>query len=185
MYCRKCGNELQSDSKFCTNCGAAVEEETAAAASNEVTYNPFLTNPIYSKVYKKASIISKIKIIGGVLVAIILILAFIKSCDPYGNILGIDDMRKCYSFAKEVICDEIIYTPSSAKFPSFKPEFVTQRSDEIEYNGHTYHVHTVTSYVEYDNAFGVSIRSEYQIKIGLCFEKGYTDDYYYEIIYFE
>lgn len=25
MYCTKCGNELQEESRFCTNCGAPIE----------------------------------------------------------------------------------------------------------------------------------------------------------------
>lgn len=36
MFCKKCGKELQEDAKFCTNCGAMVEELSQDANSENI-----------------------------------------------------------------------------------------------------------------------------------------------------
>ena len=82
--------------------------------------------------------------------------------------------------AQEVIQDELL-SPNSAVFPKFEPEFVTQRTKTVVYEGVEYNVYTVTAYVDSDNAFGTSIRSSFVVEIGFPTER---DDgvYYYNIV---
>ncbi len=126
-----------------------------------------------------------LKAVLSVIVAGLAIWVVIYATNPDNNILGIKYMRDSYKYAKEVISEECLLSPVSAKFPAFEPEFVTQRSSTVEYEGIEYDVRTVTSYVDAKNAFGTKVRYKYQVKIGLPKNSDGDTLYYYEIIYCE
>ena len=48
MFCKKCGNEIDKDSKFCEKCGAAVSEETTK--NNNQTFHIKSGFPWWGKV---------------------------------------------------------------------------------------------------------------------------------------
>lgn len=165
IKCNHCGLELTDPTVPCPNCGTLPTEN--APRNQKETLTP-----------KK---IIQTVITLAILVAIVC--SMLHQCNPDNNILGIEDMRECYTYAQEVISEQLLYPPS-AVFPDFEPEFVTQSSEKIIFDGEVYDVHTVTSYVDSQNMFGVMTRSNYQIRIGLPMENT-VDGYYYEIIYFE
>lgn len=167
IKCNHCGLELTDLTAPCPNCGTLPTENAP---------------PKTEKKLSKAEItIEIIKLIAKAGLIILVVWLALRKLNPDNNILGIADMRECYSYAKEVITEQLL-TPSTAEFPDFEPEFVTQSSEKFEYDGYTYDVHTVTSYVDSQNIFGVMVRINYQVYIGLPMDSG-NDSYYYEIVY--
>ncbi len=73
MYCRKCGNQMMENEKFCASCGTAVEH--IESANNIETEN-------------KSKIISmkKIAIIGGSIAIILFLLLLFGSGDVISNL---------------------------------------------------------------------------------------------------
>ena len=119
-----------------------------------------------------------VKIIIYIVVGIIAVMAFFRSINPDNNILGIENMREAYGYAKEVVQDSFI---SKVKFPKFKSEFITDKRESITYEGQEYRLYTVKSYFDMKNMFNVEIRDEYIITIGLPVNND-VDTYYYEVV---
>lgn len=162
MFCKHCGNELPNGSAFCTNCGAEASGHTSPA------------NTPFKKISRAVSEIFF------TIVGLLIIAGVIYAANPDNKIVGIKDMRESYSCAKEVILD-CIETPSTAKFPRFEPEFVTQNYETVIADGEEYRVRTVSAYVDADNWFGTRVRAYFVVKIGLP-KNSSSDYYYYEII---
>ena len=172
MYCKSCGKEINSSSTFCSNCGSPINNE--AEITN--TTNPMSDDSPIPK--KKTSLFRKLIYVA---IAIILVMAFIKSLDPYGNILNIDTMREAYSYSQEAICKDVLIDPTSSEFPKFEPDFVTQISEKHTYDGIEYDVYTVTAYVDSNNAFGAKFRMNYTVEIGFPVDSS-IDSIYYNIV---
>lgn len=50
MYCKYCGTENTSDTKFCTNCGASLAEENTQNTYEQPTYSqPEYSQPNYNQ----------------------------------------------------------------------------------------------------------------------------------------
>lgn len=50
MYCKYCGTDNASDSKFCSSCGANLEENNAQGANEQPNYSqPDYSQPDYSQ----------------------------------------------------------------------------------------------------------------------------------------
>ncbi|MGM9652285.1 MAG: zinc-ribbon domain-containing protein [Eubacteriales bacterium] len=165
MKCRYCGAEMEDAALFCEKCGTPSGKEKAAVQKQPVRFGKILKGLL--------TLILGVLILWGV----------VYQLNPDNNILGIEDMRKSYEIAQQVILEELS-TPSTAEFPKFDPEFVTQRAERIEYEGYEFRVRTVTAYVDYQNLFGASVRGRYQVLIGLP-TSSTADVYYYEIVYLE
>lgn len=71
MFCKKCGNQLLEDEKFCSSCGAPIEEITN-------------TNPVETGMKRKKKFSKKTVII--VVVVVILLLCILGSGDPVSDI---------------------------------------------------------------------------------------------------
>lgn len=142
----------------------------------ESALDPINANHTFSK-----KLLHFIKNIFIAIFVVIVVWAFIWELNPDNNIIGIDEMRESYKIAKEIIKDEDWMTSSPLKFPRFEPEFVTQRSKKIIYDGEEYAVRTVTSYVDCDNIFGVEVRNNYQINVGLPTNNN-NPNIYYDIV---
>lgn len=123
---------------------------------------------------------SVIKIVLYIFIGIILVMAFLRSLNPDNNIIGIDNMRKAYSIATEIVTEQFL-EGTEIDFPKFDKNFVKSRSEELTYEGEDYYVYTVSSYFKFENIFGTDTRDEYVIKVGLPTNKK-NDNYYYEII---
>ena len=120
------------------------------------------------------------RIVWRVVWVVFLICCASYTLNPDNNILGIHGMRKAYASAQEVVQSELI-SPNSAVFPTFEPEFVTQKTKKVTYEGVEYKVYTVTAYVDSHNAFGTLVRNSFEVEIG--FSTGGDDDaYYYNIV---
>lgn len=65
MFCEKCGTQLPDDTKFCTNCGAVIGQETAAAAAAAPAAVAVAKKPI--------TINKKTMIIGAAVIAVVII----------------------------------------------------------------------------------------------------------------
>lgn len=172
MHCTSCGKELEPNCAFCSGCGSPVSDES------EVPNETASESAESAGPEKKKPLIVKLLYAIG---AIILVLAFIKSLDPYGNILGVDTLREVYSCSQEVICDEVLLDPAGAEFPKFDPDYVTRSSEKLTYEGVEYYVYTVSAYVDSNNAFGARFRQKYTVEIGLPVDTS-IDGYYYNII---
>lgn len=192
MFCIHCGKEVEDHAKLCQYCGKPLNENTSSKPSHAGVQPGYNAEPQENSVpnaVAEGSVKKRhpIRTILYVLLALILIPAGIlqikNMMDPYSNILGIEDMRKAYSYAKAVITEELT-TPKSAEFPDFSPDFVSQRSEELEHEGILFNVYTVSAYVDADNAFGTPIRGNFTVKIGLPENKDSTQ-YYYEITAFD
>jgi len=177
MNCTHCGKEF--DGNFCPDCGekaSAQNQENLSAKNPGEEAGTALVSSAAKEPKKK---IGPIGIVLRVILGICMIWGFIHELNPDNNILGIDSMRKAYQYSQDVISQEL-YSPSSAKFPKFDKDFVS-RSSELEYEGKTYRLYTVSAYVDTDNAFGATGRCTYTVKIGLPKENN-SDAYYYEIV---
>ncbi len=120
MVCKSCGAEMKEHAKYCESCGAPVQANT-----------PIIAEAKPQK--KKRSIL---KTAGTILIAVILVMAFIRSLNPDNNILGIDNMREAYKLAQEVILDaDLLYNTANVTFPEFEAGYVTQRSEPLTYDG--------------------------------------------------
>lgn len=208
MYCKYCGSPISDNSVFCCRCGKRIvrndgskEKRTDTSnahpnrAGGEPRRTPYRateqrqkehTSPAKGR-YEKAEESQNTKkatgygrIIRRCIYIAVLLLGACYSLNPDNNILNINSMRKAYSYAQEVIQDELL-SPSSAVFPEFEPEFVTQRTKTIVHEGIEFRVHTVTAYVDSDNAFGANVRSNFVVEIGFPTD-GYSDMVYYNII---
>ncbi len=123
------------------------------------------------------------QILGILFVIIFLWSTFGKSCNTLSFGIGsTSDAEICYEFAKEVYCEEILFDPGTANFPTFDKDFVSRGYTVEEFEGRLYNVRTVTAYADSPNSFGTTIRSEFQIRIGLPTDGEY-DLYMYEIVY--
>lgn len=189
MYCTRCGKELSDDMQFCVNCGKRVEEMVAEVPQdkNAAAGNTILdTNQVEAKSENETlkNLWDIVKTIVSIVIVIVVVIAAIRYfSDPYRNVLNIDSKRKAYQTSQEVIRDQI-YTPKSAEFPKFDTKYISHGSELVEYEGQEYWGYTVTAYVDYENIFGVEVRSDYQVLIGLP-KGGDSDGYYYEVIYFD
>jgi len=172
MFCTSCGQELDANCTVCSNCNTPIPNTSTPpepnTSQNEGT-------PAHKK--KKSPFR---KLIYAVL-AVIIILAFVKSLDPYRNILNVDTLREAYACSQEVICDDVLLDPSSAVFPKFEPDFVTQVSVPLTYEGMEFNLYTVTAYVDTNNAFGSTFRMDYTVEIAFPTD-GDTENYIYNII---
>jgi len=174
MICQKCGNEIPGEAIFCPKCGEKANNTLNNSANNDLNLNK-------NEAAEEKSIGKTLRLVGSIIVAVIIIFLLIKEySDPYRNILNIDNMRDAYALAQEVIIENIS-TPSSAKFPDFTPDYVTQGTEHIEYDGQEFYVHTVSAYVDYQNLFGTEVRSNFVIKVGRPIGES-SDNYYYEIV---
>lgn len=186
MTCQKCGAEIGEMDKVCGKCGLPVEQDTN---TQNMEKSVSIQNPTYNGAQSVAQPFTVRKIgkilkqIASLVIAIVFIVVVVKANNPDNNILGIKSMREAYRISQDVIRD-YIDTPKTAKFPKFEPEFVTQLTEDIFYEGEKYRTHTVSAYVDYDNIFGVNVRSKYVVKIGFA-EAGDYDDYFYEICEFD
>lgn len=166
MVCKSCGAEMKEHAKYCENCGAPVQAREAE-----------------TKPQKKKR--SMLKTAGTILLVIILAIAFIRSLNSDNDILGIDNMREAYKLAQEVVLNaDLLYNTANVTFPEFEADYVTQRPEPLTYDGEEYQVYTVSSYVDHENLFGATLRSDYVIKIGLP-TSGDSDLYYYEVVSFD
>lgn len=118
-------------------------------------------------------------IINGIVFVVIAIIAIIvlRNIQMPKQKLGETSMRAAYKYATQVIEDQF---STETKFPRFKTDFVSQRSEHIMYKGKEYYVYTVTSYFDVKNIFNTKMHDEYVIKIGL--PTGKNTDYYYEFV---
>lgn len=194
MFCHHYGKEIEDHARLCQHCGTPINEATSylpkvshdgcQPSGNKETQESSVPNKVVEGNVKKRH---PIRTVLYVILALILIpagfLQIKNMMDPYSNILGIEDMRKAYSYAKAVITEELT-TPKSAEFPDFSPDYVSQRSEELEHEGLIFNVYTVSAYVDADNAFGTPIRGNFTVKIGLPEDKDSTQ-YYYEITAFD
>lgn len=188
MFCEKCGAKITDGENFCTACGNPVssseyqrsEDNRAQEPAVDAAKNNSVKSP---KKKSKLGIIIKVALI---LIVIVGIIKGMNPFDPDNNIIGIGYMRECYKLSQEVIRD-YIDTPNSAEFPKFNPNFVTQLTETVVYDETEYSVRTVSAYVDYDNMFGVSIRSKYVVEIGLPSGESYTnyEDYIWNIVEFD
>lgn len=200
MYCKYCGKEISESASFCRFCGKerhntsrsatgnntanygskrAVEERIAvpspSANSDRCRGGRYARN---EEPEKKSP--SKARIMWRVIWIAFLICCASYSLNPDNNILGINGMRKAYATVQEVIKNELL-APSSAVFPKFEPEFVTQRTKTVIHDGIEFDVYTVSAYVDSNNAFGTSVRSKFVAEIGFP-KEGNSDVYYYNIL---
>ena len=211
MYCKHCGSTIADNSVFCCRCGERIvrNDGSKETHTNAFNYHPNRTGGTPSRKtyratekrqnerttstkgrYEKAEECQNAKmktnygrIIRRCIYIAILLLGACYSLNPDNNILNINSMRKAYSYAQEVIQDELL-SPSSAVFPKFEPEFVTQRTKTIVHEGIEFRVHTVTAYVDSDNAFGAHVRCNFVVEIGFPTD-GDSDMVYYNIISLE
>lgn len=199
MYCKYCGKEISDRAVFCRYCGKEVQttsrrtvDRDAADSGMEGTqkrqqagYSSSSTSGRsgggkYARREEKEKQPRKIsRIVWRAVWIVFLIFCASYTLNPDNNILGIHGMRKAYSAAQEVIQEELL-SPNSAVFPEFEPEFVTQRTKTVVYEGVEYKVYTVTAYVDSDNAFGASVRSKFVVEIGFSAEE--DDSVYYNIV---
>lgn len=185
MYCIYCGAVIEAGKEACTACGKPVKK--SATAKNKIEQETVQNSlkgtrnggekadqePAAKKVLSKAA-----SLVG----ALIFILLMIYSLNPDNNILGIKDMRKAYDYAQDVVLDWID-TPNSAKFPKFDASFIS-RGDSFFYDGDEYNAYYVDAYVDCQNYFGVEVRCDYIVIIGLPKESD-NPYYYHEILSFE
>lgn len=208
MYCKYCGSEIPPGSVFCNYCGKNLgkyknKKETAwQEKSTSYSYKEHPEQETFEKATYKGDtddVVGQVNITGDLnflwnnikkvlrilwqgIKIILVIVAILYTMDPYRNIINIKDMRKAYSCAQEVISDDLLV--KEYEFPRFEPEFVTQRTKTIEYEGVEYRVHTVSSYVYAENMFGVMMRTDYVVEIGFPTDSD-VSGYYYEIISIE
>ena len=85
MICKKCGSNIIDGSKFCTNCGASVEEVSNQQQNYQV--NDTLTKKEIKRIEKEEKILKAREIIGtDYLVTLILInVPFVLLCNFYLN----------------------------------------------------------------------------------------------------
>lgn len=185
MYCTRCGKELSDDMQFCVNCGKRVEEMvTEVPQDKNATVGNTIPDTNHVETKSENKILKNLLNVVKAVVCIIAVIAAVRYfSDPYRNVLDIDNKRKAYQASQEVIRDQI-YTPKSAEFPKFDTQYVSHGSELVEFDGQECWGYTVTAYVDYDNVFGVEVRSDYQVLIGFP-KGGDSDGYYYEVVYFD
>ena len=91
IYCKKCGKEVMSNAKFCTSCGAPIENNNA---SNNGKYNAAKVNvqssPTETKREMKKSLQSGVDVYAAFsAVCIILDLFFCMFTDPWSGMSNI------------------------------------------------------------------------------------------------
>lgn len=200
MYCKYCGKEVSDRASFCRHCGKELQpasrraaergsvdyessssEKEKSACHSQSSFSSRSGSGKYTRPKEKETPFRKVsRFIWRIVWIVLLICCASYTLNPDNNILGIHGMRKAYAAAQEVIQAELL-SPSSAVFPEFEPEFVTQRTKIVTYEGKEYRVYTVAAYVDSHNAFGTLIRNEFVVEIGFPTE-GDDDMYYYNIL---
>lgn len=203
MYCKYCGKEISDSAAFCRYCGKEMQTSSRRAADrNTVDYGAERIRAErkttdsenhhssrsgggkYARQGEKKKQAPKIsRIVWRIVWSVFLLCCALYTLNPDNNILGIHGMRKAYATAQEVVEAELP-SPSSAVFPKFEPEFVTQRTKDVVYEGTEYTVYTVTAYVDSDNVFGALVRNKFVVEIGFPTE-GDDGTYYYRIVSWE
>ncbi len=204
MYCKYCGSQIQDQSRFCHYCGRELKrlkQGTDIQAPNlleneldevEVPINahkeraPKRNYGSYSGRYERNTqqeAQQKPRITGKkilyFLYGLFLLGALFYSSNPDNNILNIEDMRKAYKYATEVLEEEVLNTDH--EFPKFEPKFVDQQSRKIVYKGDDYRVYTVSAYVYKENLFGTRMKTRYVVEIGFPTNEN-VDGIYYNIV---
>ncbi len=120
-----------------------------------------------------------------IIVCVILVLAgilTIRSCFADDSI---DMYEQAYKYSQEIVCNEYLWKPKSAKFPKYQKDFVIDTEAGVEYDGVEYHYFRVSSYVDYENQFGNEERGYYEIKVGICLTQDHFGEYIYQLVDFQ
>lgn len=157
MKCNHCGLELTDLTLPCPNCGTYPTENAPRNQKEPVTKNKIA------------------RIVLSTIILLVIAGVMLHRCSTDWN------REEAYYYAQDVISDQLL-SPSSAVFPEYDSSFVSHTSETVKLDGEEYDIYTVTAYVDSQNVFGVLIRSEYQVAIGLS---KHSDMYYYEIVYFD
>ena len=81
MFCKKCGNEIAMDEKFCPVCGTGVETVQESVSMNENVYeNRAEQNYVEVERKKPSASILVAAIIGGIIGVISVISGIMKIC---------------------------------------------------------------------------------------------------------
>ena len=212
MFCTNCGQKISKDDAFCPFCGERVVQEetdnsvlndeiesenckesngnraeaTASLAENfetkdDNTHRLYLDNNTMTHTTTNTKKSRRPLVIVIILVAIVVFVFFRWNQIKEQNAIS-EEKAEYYSYAKEVVLTEILLNPSTAVFPEFKEEYVSDDTQNIDYDGKRYKARTVYSYVYANDNSGNQQKLQYIIKIGLCFDGNDDGLYYYEII---
>jgi len=200
MYCKYCGKEISDNATFCRYCGKEMQTTSRRTADrNTVDYGTESMRTEYKTIDSENRYSSRnggdkyacqeetkkqspkvSQIVWQIVWSVFLLCGMLYATNPDNNILGIHGMRKAYATAQEVVEAELL-SPRSAVFPRFEPEFVTQGTKKVTYEGVEYEVYTVSAYVDAHNAFGTLVRYRFVVEVG--FPTGVDHDgYYYNIV---
>ena len=81
MFCKKCGNEISMDEKFCPVCGTGVETVKESVSMNENVYeNRAEQNYVEVERKKPNAVVLIAAIIGGIIGVISVISGIMKIC---------------------------------------------------------------------------------------------------------
>lgn len=209
MFCQNCGNRIENDSVFCNICGTKVDpmnEGGTANATKSTSAQAEENVPVTPAVFSLKLIWEIVSWVIKALVVILILMGLSYQLDPHHNLLGYREARRMYSAAQEAIENEIYEELGDVKlkFAPYKDTDISNRTEDVVFEGIEYSTMGFMSYVEIDGE-----RFDYQIIIGFSekdveeSEKWYyrkfvgfadllnirlnsnTFDFYYEIISFE
>ena len=180
IYCTECGTELDDTVKFCSSCGALVDNNDKMADSNDVNINDKSSNdnPVEIKEKSKKTINRKY-IVGGIIAIIIIAIlgfAIVTVTSPL------------YSAGYTVDTSDYSIHSDKSSSPTFDSEFAGSNVRFYENNGngeievwhHNAHGHDVDYYLKqystydkdtsgtligYGDAYGVKIKNTNDITV--------------------
>lgn len=166
MFCQNCGNRIEDDSVFCNICGTKVNstnEGGTANATKSTSAQAEENVPVTPAVFSLKLIWEIVSWVIKALVVILILMGLSYQLDPHHNLLGYQEARRMYSAAQEAIENEIYeeFGDVKLKFASYKDTDISNRIEDVVFEGTEYSTMGFMSYVEIDGE-----RFDYQIIIG-------------------
>lgn len=174
--------EVSKDDPESAVSGSTTENYSVSSDSAQYS-QPSVNTAIHAPDKPKKS---RRPIVVAIIIAAVVVFVFVRWNQITEQKAILNEKAEYYSYAKEAVLSEVLLYPSTAVFPDFKAEFVSDDTQSVNYDGKQYKTRIVSSYVYANDASGNQQKLQYQIKIGRCSNSDDDDGlYYYEVIYAE